>query len=64
MHTVDHAITPAELERTAARVGYSRLPAAGSDKVLLGYLHIEDTLGIADRDQPSRAAPCIPSLAV
>ncbi|MFG2027184.1 hemolysin family protein [Streptomyces sp. NPDC048825] len=52
MHTVDQAITPAELERTAARAGYSRFPVTGRDKALLGYLHIKDTLGIADRDQP------------
>ncbi|WP_328878773.1 hemolysin family protein [Streptomyces sp. NBC_00299] len=52
MHTVDHSITPAELERTAAAVGYSRFPVTGPNGTLLGYLHIKDTLGIADRDQP------------
>jgi CBS domain containing-hemolysin-like protein len=52
MQTVDHLITPAELERTAARAGFSRFPVTGPDKALLGYLHIKDTLGIADRDRP------------
>ncbi|WP_411150531.1 hemolysin family protein [Streptomyces sp. A30] len=52
MHTVDHGITPAELERTAARAGFSRFPVTGPDQALLGYLHIKDTLGIADRDRP------------
>ncbi|KAA0940167.1 hemolysin family protein [Streptomyces apricus] len=52
MRTVDHTITPAELERTAAGAGLSRFPVTGPDKALLGYLHIKDTLGVADRDRP------------
>ena len=32
--------------------GYSRFPVTGPDGALLGYLHIKDTLGVADRDQP------------
>jgi CBS domain containing-hemolysin-like protein len=52
MSTVDHTITPAELERTAAGAGLSRFPVTGPDKELLGYLHIKDTLGVADRDRP------------
>ncbi|MFI8520991.1 hemolysin family protein [Streptomyces sp. NPDC085481] len=52
MVTVDHRITPAELERTAARAGYSRLPVTGPAGAVLGYLHIKDTLGVTDRDKP------------
>ncbi|WP_405956543.1 hemolysin family protein [Streptomyces phaeochromogenes] len=52
MRTVGHAITPAELERTAAEAGYSRFPVTGPDNALLGYLHIKDTLGITERNQP------------
>ncbi|KAB1148839.1 HlyC/CorC family transporter [Streptomyces luteolifulvus] len=52
MRTVGHTITPAELERTAAAAGYSRFPVTGSNGTLLGYLHIKDTLGVTDRDQP------------
>jgi len=52
MRTVDHTITPAGLERTAAEAGYSRFPVTGPGGALLGYLHIKDTLGVTDRDRP------------
>ncbi len=52
MRTVDASVTPALLERTAAEAGWSRFPVTGADGTLLGYLHIKDTLGIADRDRP------------
>ncbi|MFJ8667336.1 hemolysin family protein [Streptomyces sp. NPDC093600] len=52
MVTVDHRITPAELERAAARAGYSRFPVIGPTGAVLGYLHIKDTLGAVDRDRP------------
>ncbi|WP_406353852.1 hemolysin family protein [Streptomyces sp. NBC_00658] len=52
MRTVDHAVTPARLERAAAEAGFSRFPVTGEDGTLLGYLHIKDTLGVADRDRP------------
>ncbi|MGW3396283.1 hemolysin family protein [Streptomyces hydrogenans] len=52
MVTVDHRITPAQLERTAARAGYSRFPVTGPAGAVLGYIHIKDTLGVADRDKP------------
>ncbi|MEV6353272.1 hemolysin family protein [Streptomyces hydrogenans] len=52
MVTVDHRTTPAELERTAARAGYSRFPVTGPAGAVLGYIHIKDTLGVADRDRP------------
>ncbi|MBB6416187.1 hemolysin family protein [Streptomyces massasporeus] len=52
MRTVDHTITPARLERLAAEAGFSRFPVTGSDRTVLGYLHIKDTLGLTDRDRP------------
>ncbi|MFF8031513.1 MULTISPECIES: hemolysin family protein [unclassified Streptomyces] len=52
MRTVDTAVTPARLERLAADAGYSRFPVTGREGALLGYLHIKDTLGVADRDRP------------
>ncbi|MEU7576600.1 hemolysin family protein [Streptomyces sp. NPDC041068] len=52
MRTVEHTVTPAQLERVAARAGYSRFPVTGPHGALLGYLHIKDTLGVADRDRP------------
>ncbi|WP_156727587.1 hemolysin family protein [Streptomyces apocyni] len=52
MRTVDHTITPARLERMAAEAGFSRFPVTGAGGALLGYLHIKDTLGATDRDQP------------
>lgn len=58
MRTVTDATTPAELERAAADAGFSRFPVTGADGELLGYLHIKDTLGIADRDLPFLARAC------
>ncbi|MDX2599678.1 hemolysin family protein [Streptomyces caniscabiei] len=52
MRTVDHTITPAQLERTAAEAGYSRFPVTAPNGALLGYLHIKDTLGVTERNQP------------
>ncbi|MDQ8708190.1 hemolysin family protein [Streptomyces sp. LHD-70] len=52
MRTVDHTITPARLEQVAAQASYSRFPVTGEGGALLGYLHIKDTLGVTDRDQP------------
>ncbi|GEC02412.1 membrane protein [Streptomyces spinoverrucosus] len=52
MRTVGHTVTPAELERIAAEAGYSRFPVTGPNGSLLGYLHIKDTLGVTNRDQP------------
>ncbi|MGW3647775.1 hemolysin family protein [Streptomyces sp. NPDC000878] len=60
MRTVDASITPARLERTAADAGYSRFPVTGADGALLGYLHIKDTLGVADRDRPFPSAALHP----
>ncbi|MFV2120385.1 hemolysin family protein [Streptomyces sp. Act-28] len=52
MTTVPHTVTPRELERTAAVRGFSRLPVTGPGGTLLGYLHIKDALGVADRTAP------------
>ncbi|NLT05571.1 MAG: HlyC/CorC family transporter [Solirubrobacterales bacterium] len=46
--TVAATITPAELERIAARTGHSRFPVTGGDG-LIGYLHVKDVLETEDR---------------
>ncbi|MCS0635059.1 hemolysin family protein [Streptomyces sp. LP05-1] len=55
MRTVPATVTPAELERAAVAAKFSRFPVTGTggagDQVL-GYLHIKDTLGVAERDKP------------
>ncbi|MBC9715175.1 HlyC/CorC family transporter [Streptomyces sp. TRM66268-LWL] len=60
MHTVAHTITPAQLERRAAVAGFSRFPVTGPGGALLGYLHIKDTLGVAERERPFPAAALHP----
>lgn len=50
--TVGHDITPHGLERAAAANGFSRLPVTGPGAEILGYLHIKDALGIAERTAP------------
>lgn len=60
MRTVDHTITPSRLERVAAEAGYSRFPVTGPEGAVLGYLHIKDTLGVADRDRPFPAGALHP----
>lgn len=52
MVTVDHRVTPEQLERVATTHGFSRLPVTGPNGDVLGYLHIKDTLGVIDRDRP------------
>jgi CBS domain containing-hemolysin-like protein len=52
MVTVDHPVTPAQLERRAVATGYSRLPVIGPAGAVLGYLHIKDTIGLTGRDRP------------
>ena len=43
IESVSPSVTPAELERTAARTGYSRFPV-DEDGDLIGYLHLKDVL--------------------
>ncbi|MFJ8160158.1 hemolysin family protein [Streptomyces sp. NPDC096136] len=50
--TVDRGVTPRGLERTAAAHGFSRLVVTGPEDVVLGFLHIKDALGAADRAAP------------
>ncbi|MGF1341084.1 hemolysin family protein [Streptomyces flavovirens] len=50
--TVGHDITPRRLERAAAESGFSRLPVTGPGDAILGYLHIKDALGVAERSEP------------
>ncbi|GAA2529894.1 MULTISPECIES: hemolysin family protein [Streptomyces] len=52
MRTVPHTITPAGLERVAAAAKFSRFPVTSPSGAVLGYLHIKDTLGVAERDKP------------
>ncbi|MFD4029801.1 hemolysin family protein [Streptomyces sp. NPDC058637] len=49
--TVGDDITPRRLERAAAASGFSRLPVIGPGGEVLGYLHIKDALGVAERDE-------------
>ncbi|WP_049569514.1 hemolysin family protein [Streptomyces sp. SBT349] len=52
MTTVDHRITPHQLERTAAAAGYSRFPVTGPGTTVLGFLHVKDALSAVARDKP------------
>lgn len=49
LETVSEDVTPAELERVAARTGYSRFPVRGEGGELVGYLHLKDVLEFEDR---------------
>ncbi|WP_455358535.1 hemolysin family protein [Streptomyces sp. SYSU K21746] len=60
MHTVAHTVTPAGLERAAAAAKFSRFPVTGPTGAVLGYLHIKDTLGVAERDKPFPSAALHP----
>ncbi|WP_059006033.1 hemolysin family protein [Streptomyces specialis] len=52
MVTVDHRITPRQLERVSAVSGYSRFPVTGPGGTVLGFLHVKDALDLVDRDRP------------
>ncbi|MFE6337838.1 hemolysin family protein [Streptomyces sp. NPDC057806] len=52
MSTVDHRVTPAQLERAATSAGYSRMPVVGPGGTIMGYLHIKDAIGVAERHKP------------
>ncbi|MFD6415519.1 hemolysin family protein [Streptomyces sp. NPDC060194] len=52
MVTVDASTTARQLEKAAAASGFSRLPVTGAGGEILGYLHIKDALGVADRSAP------------
>ncbi|AWZ05196.1 MULTISPECIES: hemolysin family protein [unclassified Streptomyces] len=45
-------ITPAGLEQLSAESGYSRFPMIDAQHQILGYLHVKDALGVAERDDP------------
>ncbi|MEU0300654.1 hemolysin family protein [Streptomyces sp. NPDC006175] len=62
--TVDHQVTPRQLERTAAASGYSRFPVTGPDDEVLGYLHIKDALGLTERSRPFPRSSCHPIVRV
>ncbi len=50
--TVEEGTTPRQLEQAAAASGFSRLPVTGTSGEVLGYLHIKDSLGTAERALP------------
>jgi CBS domain containing-hemolysin-like protein len=52
MSTVDHRVTPAQLEKAATGAGYSRMPVLGPGGTIMGYLHIKDAIGVAERHKP------------
>lgn len=52
MVTVDHRVTPRQLERAAAASGYSRFPATAPGGAVLGIFHVKDALGVAERGRP------------
>ncbi|MCG0290090.1 hemolysin family protein [Streptomyces sp. PSAA01] len=47
-------VTPEELERLAARTGFSRFPVVDDSGRILGYLHVKDALDARPRDVPFR----------
>ncbi|MGP4114280.1 hemolysin family protein [Streptomyces sp. 4N509B] len=52
MVTVDHRVTPRQLEQAAAASGYSRFPVTAPGGAVLGILHIKDALDVVERDRP------------
>ena len=56
LETLPVTVTPAEVESSAARTGFSRFPVRGEedDRTLIGYLHLKDALEIKDvhRNRP------------
>ncbi|MFE7752300.1 hemolysin family protein [Streptomyces sp. NPDC057428] len=62
--TVGRDITPQQLERAAAASGFSRLPVTGPGNEVLGYLHIKDALGVAERTQPFQRSALHPVIRV
>jgi CBS domain containing-hemolysin-like protein len=52
MSTVDHRVTPAQLEKAATGAGYSRMPVVGPGGTIMGYLHIKDAIGVPERHKP------------
>ncbi|MFJ9413241.1 hemolysin family protein [Streptomyces sp. NPDC101227] len=45
-------VTPEDLERLAARSGFSRFPVIDDNSRILGYLHVKDALDATPRDLP------------
>ncbi|MEU3822222.1 hemolysin family protein [Streptomyces sp. NPDC030392] len=64
MRTVDHRVTPARLEKAATGAGYSRMPVVGPGGTIMGYLHIKDAIGVAERDKPFPRAALHPVIRV
>ncbi|URM92217.1 hemolysin family protein [Streptomyces sp. MRC013] len=49
---VQAGTTPDEVERLAARSGFSRFPVVDPSRRILGYLHVKDALDFIPRDRP------------
>ena len=54
--TVEHDLTPHQLEQVAARTGFSRFPVC-RDGRLIGYLHLKDVLEFEDVHRNRPIAP-------
>jgi len=52
--TLDHGVSPAEVETVVAQTGFSRFPVRNPDGVVHGYIHIKDALYA---DGPAREEP-------
>lgn len=47
---IERSATPEQLEKLAAKTGYSRFPVAASEKMFKGYVHIKDILHLDESD--------------
>ncbi|GAA2681268.1 hemolysin family protein [Streptomyces aculeolatus] len=50
--TAHVGVTPEALEALAVASGFSRFPVVDDSRRILGYLHVKDALGAADRETP------------
>lgn len=48
--TIDSSITADQLEKLAAKTGYSRFPVNGDRRKLKGYIHIKDILNLSEEE--------------
>ena len=67
LETVEHDVTPHDLEQVAARSGFSRFPVC-RDSRLVGYLHLKDVLEFEELHRNRPIAPSwireLPSVAI
>ncbi|GAB2918114.1 hemolysin family protein [Rhodococcus aerolatus] len=64
--TVAPGVTPREVERAAARTGFSRFPVSDGDGGVRGYLHLKDVLhtdpGALDEPVPAALVRALPEV--